>query len=45
MTSNPKVKRVKLKEDEELQISVPEGKLAVLKWDGKNGYEMLLVDI
>ena len=39
-----KVKCVKLKEDEGLQISVPKNKLAVFKWDGKNNYDVLLVD-
>jgi len=45
MTSNSKVKRINLKEDEGLQISVPKGKLAVFKWDGNGNYEVLLVDI
>lgn len=43
MTS--KVKRVNVKEGDSLLISIPEGKLAVFKWDGKTGYNVLLVDI
>jgi len=44
MTSNSKVKRVKLREGEGLQISIPEGKLAVFKWNGRQDYNVLLVD-
>jgi len=45
MTSNSKVKRVKLGKDEILQISIPKGKIAVFKWNGKKDYNVLLVDI
>jgi len=43
MTS--KVKHINVKEGDSLQISIPKGKLAIFKWDGKRNYDVLLVDI
>jgi len=39
------MKKVKVKDGEELFIEVPEGRLATFKWDGKNTYEVILANI